>query len=121
MEVFFSLIKVSVFLLIIIYLINISLKYLNKYTNQTNNTFQILRKIAVSKTSSIGVVQIVDKYYVMSFAEQQNQILKELTADEAAKFVASLNQKKQSKEQPEFTEILKKVTKKLANKKGSRK
>ncbi|GAJ26323.1 flagellar biosynthesis protein FliZ [Liquorilactobacillus sucicola DSM 21376 = JCM 15457] len=121
MEIFFSLIKISVFLLIIIYLINVSLKYLNKYTNQTNNTFQILRKIAVSKTSSIGIVQIVDKYYVMSFSEQQNQILKELTAEEAAKFLASMKLAASGKEKPEFADVLKKVTKKLSNKKGSSK
>ncbi|WP_311406622.1 flagellar biosynthetic protein FliO [Liquorilactobacillus uvarum] len=121
MDIFFSLIKISVFLLIIIYLINVSLKYLNKYTNQTNSTFRILRKIAVSKTSSIGIVQIIDKYYVMSFSEQKNEILKELTEEEAGKFLASIEQVSRSKNAPEFSDILRKVTKKLSNKKGSSK
>ncbi|KRM96860.1 hypothetical protein FC19_GL000386 [Liquorilactobacillus aquaticus DSM 21051] len=79
-----------------------------------------MRKIAVSKTSSIGVVQIVDKYYVMSFSEQQNEILKELTEEEAVKFLASL-ERTPSKAAPEFSDVLKKVTKKLSNKKGSSK
>lgn len=44
METFLSLVKMIGFLLLILYLINISLKYLNRYTNQHNHQLRILQK-----------------------------------------------------------------------------
>lgn len=112
---FFSVIKLIVFLLIIIYLINISLKYLAKYSNQASNKLRIIQKLNVTKTSAIGIVQIGEKYYVMSLAEQQNQIISELTASEAATFMTTTNEAlKTTAASQKFSQILQTTTKKLS-------
>ena len=105
METFLSLVKMIGFLLLILYLINISLKYLNRYTNQHNHQLRILQKIAVSKSSSIGIVQIMDKCFVMSFSAQQNQII-ESTQVQAGK---------------DFSEWLNKAKAEIAGKRGKQK
>ncbi|KRL05504.1 flagellar biosynthetic protein FliO [Liquorilactobacillus oeni] len=116
MNIYFSVFKTIIFLIVIIYLINISLKVLNRYSNQRNASFRILQKIAVSKTSSLGIVQIINKYYVMSFSEQQNQIIKELSEEEAAVFLDSLE--KPTAKRSDFSVILKET---LARLQGDRK
>jgi flagellar protein FliO/FliZ len=121
MDTFFSLIKMIAFLLIILYLINVSLKYLNRYTNQQNNQLRILQKIAVSKTSSIGIVQILDKYYVMSFSEQQNQILKELSEEEATVLMTKKGEVSELQRVPDFSEWVKKAKNQLEMKRGKQK
>lgn len=121
METFFSLIKMIAFLLIILYLINVSLKYLNRYTNQQNNQLRILQKVAVSKSSSIGIIQILDKYYVMSFSEQQNQILKELSDEEAAILMSRTGETSESLRVTDFSEWVKKAKSQLEMKRGKQK
>ncbi|AUJ33043.1 MAG: flagellar biosynthetic protein FliO [Liquorilactobacillus nagelii] len=120
MEMLFTVVKLIIGLLIVVYLINIFLKFLNHYSLQTNKTFRILQKIPVSKSSSIGIVQIVDRVYVMSFSEQQNQILFEMPADEAKKLLAELQQTTTAdpkKMQQSFATVLKRVKRNLENKK----
>ncbi|MFT8836447.1 flagellar biosynthetic protein FliO [Liquorilactobacillus satsumensis] len=111
MDIYFSVFKTIIFLVVIIYLINITLKLLNRYSNQRNTTFRILQKISVSKTSALGIVQIIDKYYVMSFSEQQNQIIKELTAEESARFLRSIAVSPTKK--TDFAVVLKEMVTKL--------
>lgn len=110
---FFSIVKLIIFLIIIIYLINISLKYLAKYTNQASQKLRIIQKLNVTKTSALGIVQIGEKYYVMSLAEQQNQIIRELTASEANDFMLSPTPKTPATPQ-QFKHILEVTTKKLS-------
>lgn len=120
MEMLFTVVKLIIGLLIVVYLINIFLKFLNHYSLQTNKTFRILQKIPVSKSSSIGIVQIVDRVYVMSFSEQQNQILFEMPADEAKKLLAELQQTTTAdpkKMQQSFATVLVRVKRNLENKK----
>lgn len=121
METFLSLVKMIGFLLLILYLINISLKYLNRYTNQHNHQLRILQKIAVSKSSSIGIVQIMDKCYVMSFSEQQNQIIKELTPEEMAAFLQQSLENTQVQAGKDFSEWLNKAKAEIAGKRGKQK
>ncbi|MBN2903116.1 MAG: flagellar biosynthetic protein FliO [Enterococcus sp.] len=121
METFLSLVKMIGFLLLILYLINISLKYLNRYTNQHNHQLRILQKIAVSKSSSIGIVQIMDKCYVMSFSEQQNQIIKELTPEETAAFLQQSLESTQVQAGKDFSEWLNKAKAEIARKRGKQK
>ncbi|KRL42078.1 hypothetical protein FD45_GL000311 [Liquorilactobacillus nagelii DSM 13675] len=102
------------------YLINIFLKYLNHYSLQTNKSFRILQKIPVSKSSSIGIVQVVDRVYVMSFSEQQNQILFEIPTDEAKKLLAEIQQTTTTdpkKLQQSFVSVLAQAKRNLENKK----
>ncbi|MFT9269929.1 MAG: flagellar biosynthetic protein FliO [Liquorilactobacillus nagelii] len=120
MGMLFTVVKLIIGLLIVVYLINIFLKFLNHYSLQTNKTFRILQKIPVSKSSSIGIVQIVDRVYVMSFSEQQNQILFEMPADEAKKLLAELQQTTTAdpkKMQQSFAAVLVRVKRNLENKK----
>ncbi|WP_281165309.1 flagellar biosynthetic protein FliO [Liquorilactobacillus sicerae] len=106
-----TVIKMIIGLVIVIYLINIFLKYLNHYSLKTNKALRILQKIPVSKSSSIGIVQILDHVYVMSFSESQNQILFELSVQEAHKLLKIIDQQnfsdtKQTKQA--FQELIKK-------------
>lgn len=121
---FLTVIKMIVGLIIVIYLINIFLKYLNHYSLKTNKTFRILQKIPVSKSSSIGVIQILDHVYVMSFSESQNQILFELSPQEAKKFLAILEQqtspeKKETKQ--DFQAVLAKIKREWSSRQDKQK
>ncbi|MFT9450925.1 flagellar biosynthetic protein FliO [Liquorilactobacillus ghanensis] len=120
MDMLFTVVKLIIGLLIVVYLINIFLKFLNHYSLQTNKSFRILQKIPVSKSSSIGVVQVVDRVYVMSFSEQQNQILFELPAEEAQKLLTEVQRStaaEPKKMQQNFAVILERVKQSLDNKK----
>ncbi|MHC9001615.1 flagellar biosynthetic protein FliO [Enterococcus bulliens] len=83
MNTVLSIIKMIFFLGIILYLISLAMKFLNRYTTQQHSDFQVVKKIATTKNSAIGIVKIIDTFYVMSFSEQQNTILRELTVTEA--------------------------------------
>lgn len=109
-----SIIQTIVMLLIVIYLINVSLKYLAKHTTQSTKTMQIIQKIPVTKTSYLAIVKIIDQYYLMSLAEQQNQILRELTLEEQEKF--QLEQQKNILNTDELTSQFKKVLSKKIGK-----
>lgn len=77
-----ALVKMIAILAVVIYLINLSLKYLSRYTNQQSTQLEIIQRLTVTKSSAIAIVKILDRYYVMSLAEQENQILRELTTEE---------------------------------------
>jgi flagellar protein FliO/FliZ len=74
----FTLIQTIIVLLIVIYLANLTLKLLNRKIQKQNTMIQILQKQQVTQGSSIAVVKIIDTYYLMSLAEKENRILKEL-------------------------------------------
>jgi flagellar protein FliO/FliZ len=106
-----SIIQTIVMLLVVIYLINISLKLLAKHGTQKDATIQIIQKIAVTKTSALAIVKIVDQYYVMSLADQQNQIIRELTPAEQVQVAADITNRQKNATKPqqlggEFTKIL---------------
>ncbi|OJG25797.1 hypothetical protein RR47_GL001303 [Enterococcus columbae DSM 7374 = ATCC 51263] len=109
-----------IFLLIILYLISQSLKFLNKQINPENEILQVMQRISVSKTSSIAIVKMFEKYYVMSISEQQNQIIKELSAEEVLQLKQHQQLLKQQQKTPaDFSKILKKEVQQLLEKKGS--
>lgn len=117
METFLAFAKMMILLGVVIYLISLSMKFLNRYANQTTQGIVIIQKVGVTKNSSIGVVQIAGNYYVMSFSETQNQIMKELTADEVNIYLQSLQVTKGTGENiPDFGKILKETSEKLFKK-----
>lgn len=117
METFLAFAKMMILLGVVIYLISLSMKFLNRYANQTTQGIVIIQKVGVTKNSSIGVVQIAGNYYVMSFSETQNQIMKELTADEVNIYLQSLQVTKVTGENiPDFGKILKETSEKLFKK-----
>ncbi|KRM88638.1 hypothetical protein [Liquorilactobacillus vini] len=117
-------IKMIIGLVIVIYLINIFLKFLNHYSLTTNKAFRILQKIPVSKSSSIGIVQILDHVYVMSFSESQNEILFELSTQETQQLLKLIDQQnlsdtKQVKQT--FQELIRKFQGNLQNRHDDKK
>lgn len=120
MDLVVPIIKMVIFLLIILYFISQSLKFLNKQINPENEILQVVQRISVSKTSSIAIVKMFEKYYVMSISEQQNQIIKELSAEEVLQLKQHQQLLKQQQKTPaDFSKILKKEVQQLLEKKGS--
>jgi flagellar protein FliO/FliZ len=89
MEIVFLLIRMIVFLVVLLYAANQLLKYMNNRSQQFGDKkLQVLERVAVSKSSAIGIVKILDKYYVMSLAEQTNEIMRELEPEEVERYLA---------------------------------
>lgn len=74
----FTLLQTIIVLLIVIYLANLTLKFLNRKIQRQSTMIQIIQKQQVTQGSSIAVVKILDAYYLMSLADGENRILKEL-------------------------------------------
>lgn len=110
MDLIFPIIKMVVFLIVILYLVVQALKFLNKQMNPENSILQVIQRISVSKSSSIAIVKMFDRYYVMSISENQNQIIKELTLDEIQSLKAFQKEQalKQSQLPKEFRKLLNK-------------
>lgn len=87
---FLSILQTIVVLFIVIVLANISLKYVNRHMNKQNKIIKIVERVNVNNNSSLSVVHIAGKYYLMSFTSNDNKILKELDKEEIESL---LNQK----------------------------
>ncbi|WP_207942449.1 hypothetical protein DOK78_000919 [Enterococcus sp. DIV2402] len=117
MEIIFLLVKMIVFLFVLLYGANQLLRYLNNRTHQNGGkTLQVLERIAVSKSSFIAIVKILDKYYVMSLSEQTNEIIRELTPEEVQKYRTS-QQTPQEIVPKQFSQLIQKKTEQLARRK----
>jgi flagellar protein FliO/FliZ len=69
-------------LVVIIFIANYSLKYLNTFMTKKGKAIRIIERTAINKNSSICIVEIAGTYYVMSFTETHNEILRELSDSE---------------------------------------
>lgn len=121
MDLIFPIIKMVVFLIVILYLVVQALKFLNKQMNPENSILQVIQRISVSKSSSIAIVKMFDRYYVMSISENQNQIIKELTLDEIQSLKAFQKEQalKQSQLPKEFRKLLNKEINNLQKRKDA--
>lgn len=90
MESFLYVVRSIVALVVVIWLANVVLKYLNKYSNNTTKSIQIVERISVSKTSSLAIVKIVGNYYLMSFSENSSETLKQFSEAEVKEIEAKL-------------------------------
>lgn len=105
--------KNLIILLIVIVLVNLVLRYLNRYMTKNNNIIKIVERLSTNKDSSICVVMICDKYYLMSFTKESHSILKDLDKEE----VEEILKKKQSnivkkfKLSPDYLKTIKDKTK----------
>jgi|SRR5699024_7664690 len=95
MESVFYVLKSIGALILVIWLANVALKYMNKYSNNGTKSIQIIERISVSKTSSLAIVKIVDDFYLMSFSEKNSEVLERFSKKEAAKI--ERQQEKQKK------------------------
>lgn len=91
---FLSLIQMIIILIIVIFIANISLKFVNKNMVKDNKIINIIEKVALSNTSSLGVVDICGEYYLMSFTEKDNKILKNLDKNEVKNILKEMEQNK---------------------------
>lgn len=112
MELTLSLLKMVVGLVVVIVLINLCLKYLQKVVAPQDEKLRIIKKVTVSKTSALGIVQVLDRYYLMSLAEQGSTVISELTLTEVQELVQPTVKHTNS----DFAAILKEKTLQLKGK-----
>ena len=82
MESLLYILRTLVALVIVIWLANVAIKYLNNYSKNDMRNIQIVERISVSKASSLAIVKIVNEYYLMSFSEDKNEIIQKFSKDE---------------------------------------
>lgn len=99
MDIFFTLIKVILVLIITILLANVSLKILNKEMKKNNKIINIIERTQLGNNSSINVVEICGEYYLLSSTENDNEILKKLNKEDIEKII---NEDKKTKEEIEI-------------------
>lgn len=93
METFFYILRSIGGLIVVIWLANVALKYLNHFNNGEMKTIQVVERLSVHKSSSLAIVKIVNEYYLMSFSEQKTETLQKFTAEEAREIEQRLEQK----------------------------
>jgi len=86
-QMLLSFFKMIFVLILVILIANVTLKFLNSKINSKGRMIKIIEKISVDAHSSIGIVQIMGDYYLMSFTEKENLILKDLSKDDVDKYL----------------------------------
>ncbi|KRM62942.1 hypothetical protein FC14_GL001182 [Ligilactobacillus agilis DSM 20509] len=111
MEMALAVVRLIIGLVVVIFLINVLMRYLNKYTTQNNDSLRLVLRVALSKNLSLGIVEILGSYYVVSMSEQKLEIIRQLDAEEIEQLEANLAQKQAANEQQveKFKEIFTKA------------
>ena len=111
MEMALAVVRLIIGLAVVIFLINVLMRYLNKYTTQNNDSLRLVLRVALSKNLSLGIVEILGAYYVVSMSEQKLEIIRQLDAEEIEQLEANLAQKQVTNEQQveKFKEIFTKA------------
>ena len=99
MEMALAVVRLIIGLAVVIFLINVLMRYLNKYTTQNNDSLRLVLRVALSKNLSLGIVEILGSYYVVSMSEQKLEIIRQLEATEIEQLEANLAQKQAANEQ----------------------
>ncbi len=86
-QMLLSFFKMIFVLILVILIANVTLKFLNSKINSKGRMIKIVEKISVDAHSSIGIVQIMGDYYLMSFTEKENLILKDLSKDDVDQYL----------------------------------
>ncbi|TFZ39929.1 flagellar biosynthesis protein FliO [Soehngenia longivitae] len=86
-QMLLSFFKMIFALILVILIANVTLKFLNSKINSKGRMIKIIEKISVDAHSSIGIVQIMGDYYLMSFTEKENLILKDLSKEDVDKYL----------------------------------
>lgn len=82
LSTFFSIIQTIAVLALVIVLANFSLKYLKNHMTKQNKLIRVIERAAVNNNSALAVVEVCGKYYLMSFTNNENKILKELDEED---------------------------------------
>ncbi|WFA07888.1 flagellar biosynthetic protein FliO [Tissierella sp. Yu-01] len=83
----FAILQTIIVLVIVIVLANLFLKLLNKNMIRNQRIIKIIERTNVFNNSAVGIVQICGKYYLMSFTDRDNKILKELDEVEVESYL----------------------------------
>ena len=59
MEMALAVVRLIIGLAVVIFLINVLMRYLNKYTTQNNDSLRLVLRVALSKNLSLGIVEIL--------------------------------------------------------------
>lgn len=105
-------------LIVIIFLANKLLGYMNTIMNKQTKAIRIIERMPVNKNSSMCIVEMLGSYYLMSFTEGRNEILKEFSEDESDAIIAMRKEKELSAGQKtpdaeQFKEIYTKIQEKI--------
>ncbi|MER1955194.1 MAG: flagellar biosynthetic protein FliO [Desemzia incerta] len=104
-------------LIVIIFLANKLLGYMNTIMNKQTKAIRIIERMPVNKNSSMCIVEMLGSYYLMSFTEGRNEILKEFTEDESQAIIAMRKEKELSTGQSSLdAEQLKEIYAKIQEK-----
>ncbi|MER2041964.1 flagellar biosynthetic protein FliO [Desemzia incerta] len=104
-------------LIVIIFLANKLLGYMNTMMNKQTKAICIIERMPVNKNSSMCIVEMLGSYYLMSFTEGRNEILKEFTEDESQAIIAMRKEKELSAGQSSLdAEQLKEIYAKIQEK-----
>ncbi|AQS54207.1 hypothetical protein BW727_101883 [Jeotgalibaca dankookensis] len=79
-------------LAVVILMANILLKKMNAVTTKGAKNMKILEKMPLSRTSSLYIIEVTGKHYLMSGTEQHNEILKELDEVQMANYLDNQTQ-----------------------------
>lgn len=82
MESFIYILRSILALIVVVWVANIALRYLNNLSIHDKKSIQIVERISVSKASSLAIVKIVNDYYLMSFSDNSTEILQKFTPEE---------------------------------------
>lgn len=82
MESFIYILRSILALIVVVWVANIALRYLNNLSIHDKKSIQIVERISVSKASSLAIVKIVNDYYLMSFSDNSTETLQKFTPEE---------------------------------------
>ncbi|WP_086952490.1 MULTISPECIES: flagellar biosynthetic protein FliO [Vagococcus] len=118
MSSIFLIFKSIVFLFAVIVLIRITLSYMNKFNQKQSKNIEILEKLTVGKESSMAIVLVCQKYYLMSMTSERNELIKELSTEEITqiKIQKMVDDEFREKRQAQIIGFCKKITKKITKK-----
>lgn len=91
MDRIFSIIQTLLALGFVILLAHMSLRLMNKYTRKQNRIIKVIERLGVNNNSALSIVEICGKYYLMSFTQNDNTILKELNESEMKEMISQID------------------------------
>ena len=75
-------VKSIVVLIMIIAAANYLLKFLNGFMTKKGKFINVIERMPLNRTSSLCIVEVSGKYYLMSCTDTRNEILKELEQED---------------------------------------
>lgn len=112
MDRIFAIVQTLLVLAFVIFLAHISIRLMGRYTSRQNRAIKIIERVGVNNNSALAIVEIFGIYYLMSFTQGDNKILKELREEEVAQVLKEIEIQNNNLE-ASFYEGLKGLTRKF--------